>query len=266
MPRLEDVENIWSATADKVSPGDGDCTEMAKALCEMIKAKDDKPEQVAHSEKAKQTRKGKNEFEHIFKFRKLLRSLKEGDKWAELKDRSRCHRCKLPPDEPMLTSCMHLYCAECLRAMSYEASEMDQDHTKCLKCNEAFTGASPCAGLKELEADTIPASLPEEVRTAKKQAIRDEGVPERPHRTVNDNMKWVNLDGGIIPSTKTAAVMVQIEDWLKKYPMQKIIVFSQFHLVSVRTFLLCWPCHADSITDSKFLESNARRRNGNTVM
>ena len=186
----------------------------------------------------KARRRVKYESETIYKFRKYLRLLKDGDKWEELKDRSRCHRCKLPPDEPMLTSCMHLYCSECLRAMSYEASQLDQDHTKCLKCNQAFTSSSPCTGLKELEADTTPAAIPANTPTAEVRAVLDRADPERPPRTVNDHMKWVNMDGHILPSTKTAAVIVQIAEWLKEFPTQKIIVFSQFHLMSVWLFII----------------------------
>ncbi|KAL8865939.1 MAG: hypothetical protein Q9174_006598 [Haloplaca sp. 1 TL-2023] len=44
-----------------------------------------------------------------------------------------------------------------------------------------------------------------------------------------ENLKWISYGGDILSSTKTAAVMNQIEEWQRDEPEKKIIVFSQFH-------------------------------------
>ena len=130
----------------------------------------------------------------------------------------------------MLTSCSHLYCAECLRDISYEASEMNQDHSRCLKCNEAFTGSFSCSGLKELDPINI-SSPPQKSRPQQQRGLLKENLPERPKRTINETMTWVIMDDDIVPSTKTAAVTEQVEQWLQDFPTEKIIIFSQFHLM-----------------------------------
>lgn len=209
---------------------------MVKALREMIKAKDVKSDKPIKDNSSKTVKKRKNEPGNIYQFRQCLRSLRDNDKWAELKERIRCHRCKLPPESPMLTSCLHIYCADCLTGMALDTAQTNEEHTKCIECNEAFTSSSPCKGLKELEeleADAAPPLISAEAPTANTHGGRDENAPKRRHRTLKENMKWVTMDDNILPSTKTAAVVAQIDEWLSQFPTQKIIVFSQFHLMSV---------------------------------
>ena len=228
---VEDIEDLWSATITEATPSDSDCSRMVKALREMIKAKDVKSDKPIKANSSKKVKKRKNEAGELYQFRKCLRSLRDNDKWAELKERSCCHRCKNPPEDPMLTSCLHVYCAECLTGMALDTAQTNEEHTKCIECNEAFTSSSPCKGLKELEADAAPSLIPAKASTANTHGVRDEDAAKRRHRTLKENMSWVTMDGNILPSTKTAAVVAQIDEWLKQFPTQKIIVFSQFHLM-----------------------------------
>ncbi|KAL8815806.1 MAG: hypothetical protein Q9223_005095, partial [Gallowayella weberi] len=47
--------------------------------------------------------------------------------------------------------------------------------------------------------------------------------------TEKETLRWINYGGKVLPSTKTAAVQAQIEEWQRVDPHKKIIIFSQFH-------------------------------------
>lgn len=195
---------------------------MKKALQKMLAHKDDTPELGASPESVMLNGKeAKSDDAIVFKFRKYLSALKKSKDWDNLRARSTCSKCGDTADDPWVTSCMHLYCGECLAAASSEAIQNDQDHTACHQCGELFTGSRPCPDLKDLEMS--------EGQLAEQEASKN-GEKKRPHRTAKDNMKWCDMGGNVLPSTKTAAVQIQVETWLSEFPQTKIIVFSQFHL------------------------------------
>ena len=156
------------------------------------------------------------------RFRKYLRSLNNSRQWTDLKERSLCNKCNSPPDDPYVTSCYHMYCKECLNHMAYEASKNNQDQTECLQCGEPFSESKPCNGIEEIEMEEIAPSG----RTVGKNRQR--------RKKYQDNaVRWLDLEGDVLQSSKTLAVKMQIETWLKEEPEKKIIVFSQFLLLFV---------------------------------
>lgn len=220
MFELEDIENLWRETSSEVAADPGSTRDMMKSMRRMIEVKDNPEDSAAEDE----DEDGEDDTEQgsrlIFKFRKYIRQLRASSKWEELKDRSMCHKCSESPDDPHITSCMHIYCRECLRTMACEAAANDEDRAACEACGEMFNESQPCGGLQELDFEETPATQ-----------IGEDKPRTRPKRRVKDNMKWVNFDGQILPSTKTAAVQAQIEKWFKEDPTKKVIVFSQFHLM-----------------------------------
>ena len=219
---LEDIENIWRETNSEVTADPGSSRDMMKSIRRMIEVKDNPEDSTANDEDEEHENDTEQGDKLIFKFRKYIRHLRSSSKWEELKDRSTCHKCREPPDDPWITSCMHIYCGECLRLMAYEAAANDEDRATCKAqaCGKVFNESHPCGGLRELNFEGPPAPQ------------NGEGeLKIRPKRRIMDNMKWVDFDGQILPSTKTAAVQAQIEKWLREEPTKKIIVFSQFHLL-----------------------------------
>ncbi len=219
---LEDVDKLWTLTAPEVSADENPARNMLITMKKMI-AEKDKPAEPAQSQTESTgpapaddpiDDSSTNESRSlVFKFRRFLRDLAESSKWDDLKNRSLCHKCRDPPDEPWVTSCLHVYCRECLNALAYEAAKRDEEQTACLDCGSIYIESRPCDGLKELQMDAEGRTSP---RTRKD--------PEQ-------DLKWINFNGSILPSSKTAAVQAQIELWLTEEPDKKIIVFTQFHML-----------------------------------
>lgn len=156
----------------------------------------------------------------LLKFQKFLRELKRGQKWPELKERRFCQKCESPPVCPRVTSCLHVYCTECMQALADEAVINNEQESTCITCAEIFTESSQCDGLKELEVEEPLLGSGE--RSAK-----------RGKKDVNADIRWIDVGGKLLPSSKTVAVEAQLEQWLVEEPDKKVIVFSQFLMLFV---------------------------------
>ena len=181
---------------------------------------------VAGEEEVVDSNEAPTEVPLVFKFRKFLRDLRNSTKWEDLTQRSLCHRCRLPPDEPWVTSCLHLYCLECLNTMTAEAAQADEQGASCVECGNYYAESHPCDGIKELDANTSASS-----RESSQESNTRSNRQRRPRADRDADLKWIDFTGKVLPSAKTAAVQAQIEQWLKDDPDHKIIVFSQFHML-----------------------------------
>ena len=182
------------------------------ALRRMIEAKREEPEEPEEPEESEHVQPG----QLAAKFGSYLKTLKANANWTELRTRTLCHSCGDPPENAVVTSCLHVYCEECLQGLASQASANDQDETACLVCGVVFTGAESCVGLKELEWDN--------------NWLLNETIG-RKKRPKNVNMKWVAYENKLVMSAKTIAVRTQVEKWLEEEPDKKIIIFSQFHMI-----------------------------------
>ena len=162
--------------------------------------------------------------ELVIKLGQRLRSMRENSKYEELKNEQLCHKCKNVPEDPWVTSCLHVYCKECLEFLAYEASKRNQDSTLCIECRTQFTASKSCSGLKELVIDDF-SDLSADVRG------------RRP-KSGKVNMHWVSYDDELVLSAKTIGVEYQVKKWLEEEPDKKIIVFSQFLMMLVLSMLV----------------------------
>ena len=117
-----------------------------------------------------------------------------------------------------MTSCLHLYCKECLNALHHDTAIRKKKNREvaCLECGTVFTESNPCDGLKKLEAE-------ESILDSSERTIR-----KKERKNPNADIKWIDVDGELLPSSKTAAILIQLKQWLEEEPNKKIIVFSQF--------------------------------------
>lgn len=223
---LEAVQKMADLCSTEVNADQKPARDMLSTMEKMIRAHKD-PVEIAQDTNIElldpNSQEGEDANESsplVSKFRDSLRELANSSKWAELTDRSLCHRCKDQPDDPWVTDCAHLYCRECLGFLAFEASEKGESQSTCLECSHTFIETHPCKGIEEfgLRKDSTTATA-----TASKQK----------QRNLDDDIKWINLEGKLLPSSKISAVQAQIERWLEEDPEKKIIIFSQFYTVSV---------------------------------
>ena len=153
------------------------------------------------------------------KYRMFLDLLRTKKKWIDFKDRTLCVKCKCPPDEPWITNCLHCYCKECLEMLSDDAAKNGEDIATCVECNKPYGSAQAAGGIKELEMDNAPFG----------PNSNDKKKPRA--KSLDEEMKWIDIGGTILPSSKVQAVQLQVEAWLSQEPHKKIIIFSQFHML-----------------------------------
>lgn len=157
--------------------------------------------------------------ELVAQFSQRLQQLREGSQVEELRNEHLCHRCKSIPEDPWVTSCLHVYCKECLEFLLYAAAHGDQDKALCLECGTPFSSSESCSGLKELALNDFQ-NLSPNLRAKKPKGGKV-------------NMHWVAYDEELVMSAKITAVENQIKQWLEEQPDKKVIVFSQFLMMSV---------------------------------
>ncbi|KAL8720932.1 MAG: hypothetical protein Q9225_002288 [Loekoesia sp. 1 TL-2023] len=219
MFEMEDIKQLWNMVKDEAAS-----RETVIAITGLIDNKEDDEVEPDNGPSSSSNNDNTDEYiqpsEALLKrFQKHLRSLITDADTAEFSKRSTCPRCGNPPEDPYVTSCMHVYCHECLLIMAHQAAEKDEGGLRCLECTTAYTSSMPCVGVKELSYDMGTGFDPENK------------TPRKRHKPPNDLLKWIRRDGGILPSTKSAAVVEQIDQWLTEEPDKKIIVFSQWHMM-----------------------------------
>ena len=206
---LESIDNMEQELICGATLENKDDRKLLTALRRMIEAR---PKVLEEHKESEEVQAG----ELADRFGSYLKDLKANANWAELRSRTQCQSCGDPPENPIVTSCLHVYCEECLQGLANKASAKDQDKTACLVCGVVFTEAEPCAGLKELEWDDL--------------WLLNESASRR-KRPMKANLEWVYHENKLVMSAKTTAVQAQVEEWLKEEPDKKVIIFSQFHMI-----------------------------------
>ena len=235
---LEDIERLYQGTMGETNSLDSQNRNMLVQMRKLIREKN-KPSESAQTSQDREASFVTDVDEEgpisqgpplIFKFRRYLRDLRAKSSWAELQARSLCHRCTDIPTDPYVTSCLHIYCKECLIAMSYDASVNGDVRTSCLACGSVYTESKPCEGLKELEANDPTTQSPQPELTPR--ARRHGKDPEQ-------TMKWIDFEGQVLPSAKTAALVAQVELWFTEEPKPKVVIFSQFQMMITIIARIC---------------------------
>ena len=167
-------------------------------------------------------------------FRKFLTELRAQGKTREVNERITCARCKKLPTRPILTSCRHTYCNDCLQADSRDAVEQKLPLNICKRCGVEYTGKeryelpSGHSGESTMQAAVAGGAQLGTSMMPRKQKAQD---------VINT---WIDGNGNMLPSAKTQAFKAQVLNWLKENKDVKIIVYTQF-VTMVRAFLSAPP-------------------------
>jgi hypothetical protein len=148
-----------------------------------------------------------------YRIRKYLDAFKDTEKWQDVVDRARCCGCRQPPEDPMVLSCSHIYCHNCLKDLQSLAARRGHSAGQCAECGERWTSARSCQqGFEALQARPTSASSSD--------------APEQPKKSkkLPDGVDWLHMKGEILPSAKTMALKAQILEWIAEDTECKIIV------------------------------------------
>ncbi|PSK59285.1 hypothetical protein B9Z65_3609 [Elsinoe australis] len=151
-----------------------------------------------------------------YKFTRYLTKIKEQTKKLELEAIKKCGYCKKTSTDPHVTSCMHVYCEECLKEMQHEAAmEGEPNATCCVKgCGAVYGFTDPC--------DKTFNRMIAMGKTVGKTASGKKKTQDLPKGITS----WLEESGDMIPSAKTLAIKTQVLAWLKDFPESKIIIYT----------------------------------------
>ncbi len=176
---------------------------------------------------------GKSNFGSNFDFARYLSTLSE----TEMLARCLCGICGDATEDPTITDCKHVFCRECIQAECDKAAAQS-DSTDCPVCQSSFKST---ALLNDLIAKDDPITS-----TIDTEDTQTRGGRGRGHKgKKKSDGPWLNLPGELLPSAKTIAFKQQVLEWIKETPNDKIVVFTQFRLMTRILAKICegeqWP-------------------------
>lgn len=183
------------------------------------------------------------QFGKDFEFRRFLRQLSDSEHWSELHLRTRCGACESYPENPVCTSCFHIYCQECIALMTLESQQPGQEKLSCKECHTHFEETWPTEGLAELGFQSkenrmraenlkkqrknpiIAARGPSRRRRASIRVLDDDDAEMNPK-----SHDWIELmnSSSVLPSAKLLATKAVILNWRRSCPSEKIIIYTQW--------------------------------------
>ncbi|CAD6448459.1 19c1cb6b-239e-4802-8012-564b4d8d53ef [Sclerotinia trifoliorum] len=197
---------------------------------------------------------GISKFGESFKFDSALDSLNE----EELYTRITCHLCSDVPNEPIITTCSHIFCQSCLtNHLHSQIQDSDGDDTfnVCPKCDIIFTSAEPYTDLEIPDDDNMDSSPSQTAesegssRGTNKRCKLSDDSSRRPHRIkskgvdalgfepfTKDNT-WVTRSDydpafPLIPSAKTTALKALLLKGFEEAPDDKVVIYVQFRTLA----------------------------------
>ncbi|MCJ1307652.1 hypothetical protein MMC25_001299 [Agyrium rufum] len=141
-----------------------------------------------------------------------LRQLTARNAMQETLEYGLCGRCEdyHKDNYPYVINCLHVYCKDCLRALSSEAAMEDRDAAACTRCHKIFSKSEPYVVSTLNDGGQSMA-----VMTSKEGKLKRQ-------------MGFLKIANNITHSTKTAAILQQVETWFKEDRDNKIVIFAQF--------------------------------------
>lgn len=158
---------------------------------------------------------------------KHLANLERKCQMNNIADILQCVRCHKTASEPYITSCMHIYCLICLDRAQIEAAEQGMSGASCDSCGSSFGHSEPCSNtisaFKVLPMHPAQQGHPGPASQKRKRSQLNVLADED-----EELQGWLDNEGHILPSAKSIALKLQIDQWLTQEPDTKIIVYTQW--------------------------------------
>ncbi|KAE8143056.1 SNF2 family N-terminal domain-containing protein [Aspergillus pseudotamarii] len=175
-------------------------------------------------------------------FKAFMTTLHENEQWIERFERGSCASCGFMPTNPVITSCMHLYCEECYYLLLKEG-----ETRICSSCNTGIRAAATCPISEDGEiGESSSALIVEETRKQKKSPKKSKKKTrgnfaggfsavvthgrDQPEDEVDEDeeVDWISGCGGEMTSAKIAKIQEIVKGWIDENPDVKIVIFTQF--------------------------------------
>ncbi|KAE8376890.1 SNF2 family N-terminal domain-containing protein [Aspergillus bertholletiae] len=173
-------------------------------------------------------------------FKTFMTTLHEDEQWVERIERGNCASCGLMPMNPVITSCMHLYCEECYYLLIKEG-----ERRICSSCNTCIEASATCpisedGEVGELSSALIIGKMKKQKKSSKKNQNKtrrdfmggfpaavthctDEAEDEAEDETDEDEkVDWISVSRGGMTSAKIAKIQEIIKCWIDENPGVKI--------------------------------------------
>ncbi|KFY34561.1 hypothetical protein V494_06643 [Pseudogymnoascus sp. VKM F-4513 (FW-928)] len=154
-----------------------------------------------------------------------------------------CIICSDNRDDPVQTDCGHIFCRACLEGNIHaQAATSESDYTACPKCDKIFEHYEPYKGTD---------SKPSDYGAGSEHSRSSSGQPSKPTPRKRDpnykphikDSNWLQMcienPEKLLPSSKTIALKAQVLRWMNEAPDDKILIFTQFRMMTRVLGLLC---------------------------
>ncbi|RDW80387.1 hypothetical protein BP5796_05085 [Coleophoma crateriformis] len=189
---------------------------------------------------------GEGDYGHEFKMQKYLKKSDGFDEQAFM-DRVVCNLCSDVPQDPQITDCSHIFCKECLTGYMHRRAAEDLDYTECPTCQLIITSTQPYrdANLQFPDDDAVGSQVGgsqnrdggENGSWAKRsRRAYGHGMDALGFEPTTRTSRWLDQSDAdqapLLPSAKTTALKAKLLKWFYEAPNDKVVVFTQFRLLS----------------------------------
>ncbi|KFY17587.1 hypothetical protein V492_00568 [Pseudogymnoascus sp. VKM F-4246] len=153
-----------------------------------------------------------------------------------------CILCSDLPQDPVKTDCGHIFCRGCLEGnMHAQADASEFGYTVCPKCEKIFEHYEPWTNPEFKGSDDGAGSEPSTTSSQPtRQNPRKRDANFKPHIKDSEWLKMcIEKKKELLPSSKTTLLKAQILRWINEAPDDKILIFTQFRMMTRILGLLC---------------------------
>ncbi|PQE14945.1 dna repair rad5 protein [Rutstroemia sp. NJR-2017a WRK4] len=189
---------------------------------------------------------GISEFGSKFQFDKALDTLNH----EELYSRITCNICSDVPTSPLITSCSHVFCSDCLLNHLHDQvqeADVDDSFNVCPHCDCIFSTTEPYRELDMPDDDNMDGgsdvTRPSKRHKSshggfsKQERSLSKGVDELGFEPFTKDSTWVtrsdhDRDFPLVPSAKTAALKALLLKGFEEAPLDKVVIYVQFRTLA----------------------------------
>ncbi|KFY99605.1 hypothetical protein V498_00610 [Pseudogymnoascus sp. VKM F-4517 (FW-2822)] len=210
-----------------------------RPIYEQIEQWFSKPPASESNESGSNVAFGRSDFGKKFNFEGFL---SEADH-EKIYSRIVCILCSDLPQDSVKTDCGHIFCRGCLEGNIHaQAATLEFDFTVCPKCDKIFEQYEPWRNPDSKGSDDGAGSEHSRSSSSQptKQTSKKRDSNYKPHIKDSEWLKMcIENPKLLLPSSKTIALKAQILRWVHEAPDDKILIFTQFRMMTRIVGLLC---------------------------